>query len=100
MNKERQKVNKYVEPWAKNAFYESKFFYGFSMKKSIIDLFEDEGLVKQIVDMSYFVLQVVKKDVAYILQLGNFFFKKNLNFLLFFSFCKKGLVFKVLLLFF
>ncbi len=100
MNKERQKMNKYVEPWAKNVFYQWRIFCGFSTKKSIIDLFEDEGFVKQIVDMSYFVLQVLKNDVAYNLQLGNVFKNLILNFISFFSFCKKCLVFRVLLLFF
>jgi hypothetical protein len=42
-------------------------------KKSIVGLFEDEGFAKQIVDMSYFLLQVIKKDVVYILQIGVFF---------------------------
>lgn len=56
-------MNKYVEPWAKNAFNEWGIFCGFGMKKFIINLFEDEGFVNQIVDVSYFVLQVVKKNV-------------------------------------
>ncbi len=54
MNKRGQKVNKYVEPWAKNAFNEWRIFCGFSTKKFIIDIFEDESFVKQIVDMSYY----------------------------------------------
>ncbi len=56
-------MNKYVEAWAKNAFNEWRIFCGFGMKKFIINLFEDEGFVNQIVDMSYFVLQVLKKNV-------------------------------------
>ncbi len=63
MNKGGKKMNKYVEAWAKNAFNEWRIFCGFGMKKFIINLFEDEGFVNQIVDMSYFVLQVLKKNV-------------------------------------
>jgi hypothetical protein len=90
VNKGGKKMNKYVEPWAKNAFNEWRIFCVFGTKKFITNFFEDEGFVKQIVDMSYFVLQVVKKDLAYIFRLGNgFFLNFLLNFIFFSRFCKK-----------
>jgi hypothetical protein len=46
-----------------NAFNEWKLFHGFNMVKSIVNMFEDEGLIKDLVDMLLsFVLQVAKKD--------------------------------------
>jgi hypothetical protein len=47
----------------KNAFDEWKIFCGLHTTGSIIDLLEDEYSIKDLVDMlSFFVLQVAKKD--------------------------------------
>jgi hypothetical protein len=47
----------------KNAFDEWRLFCGFDTSKFIIDLFEDEGSIKDLVDMLFsFFLQVAKKD--------------------------------------
>jgi len=56
-------VNKHIELWVKNAFDEWRLFCGFDTSKIIVDLSENEGLIKDLVDMLFsFVLQVVKKD--------------------------------------
>jgi hypothetical protein len=50
-------MNKYAKLWMKNAFDEWKLFCGFDTTKFIVNLFEDEGLIKDLVDMlSSFVL--------------------------------------------
>jgi len=44
-------------------FDEWKLFCGFDTTKPIVDLSEDEGLIKDLVDMlSSLILQVAKKD--------------------------------------
>ncbi len=64
-------MGKYIELWMKNVFDEWKLFYGFDITKFIVNLFEDEGLIKILVYMlSSFVLQITKKMLACILQLG------------------------------
>jgi hypothetical protein len=65
-------------------------FRGFDTTKSIVDLFEDEGSIKDLVDMlSSFILQVVKKDGNFYLNqpstISNHFL--NAYIILFFSFC-------------
>jgi hypothetical protein len=51
-----------------DAFDEWKLFCGFDTTKFIVNMFEDEGLVKILVDMlSSFVLQITKKMPACIL---------------------------------
>jgi len=56
-------VSKHIKLWAMNAFNEWRLIHGFDMAKSISNLFEYEGLIKDLVDMlSSFVLQVAKKD--------------------------------------
>jgi len=62
VNKRGQRMSKHVKLWAMNAFNEWRLFHGFNMAKSIVNLFENEGLIKDLVDMlSSFVLQVAKK---------------------------------------
>jgi hypothetical protein len=51
VNKGGQKVTKHIELWAKNVFDEWKLFCGFDTTKSIVDLSEDEGLIKDLADM-------------------------------------------------
>ncbi len=40
-------MNKHVELWAINVFNEWRIFCGFDTTKFIIDLFEDEGSMKE-----------------------------------------------------
>jgi hypothetical protein len=55
-------VNKHTKLWVKNAFDEWRLFCGFDTLKFIVDVFKDEGLIKDLVDIFYFLLQVAKKD--------------------------------------
>jgi len=69
VNKGGQRVSKHVELWAKNVFDEWKLFDGFNTTKFIVDLSEDEGSIKDLVDMlSSFILQVAKKDDTFYLN--------------------------------
>jgi hypothetical protein len=54
-------INKHVQLWARNAFDEWRIFCGFDIEKSILDFLESEMIVKNLVNMSLFVLQVAKK---------------------------------------
>jgi len=58
----------------KNAFDEWRLFCGFDTSKFIIDLFDNEGSIKDLVDMlfSFFFCKLQKKMAAYILLLGTF----------------------------
>ncbi len=56
-------MSKHVELWAMNVFNEWRSFRGFDTTKFIINLLEDEGLIKDLENMlSSFVLYVVKKN--------------------------------------
>ncbi len=56
-------MNKYVELWAMNVFYEWRVFRDFDTRKFIVDMSKDKGSIKDLMDMlSSFVLQVAKKD--------------------------------------
>ncbi len=73
-------MSKHVKLWAMNAFNEWRLFHGFNMAKSIVNLFENEGLIKDLVDMlSSFVLQVAKKY-------GSLYPPTKYNFLPFFEY--------------
>lgn len=62
VNKGGRKVSKHAKLWEKNAFDEWKLFHGFNTIKSITDIFLNENLTKDLVDMLLsFVLQVAKK---------------------------------------
>jgi hypothetical protein len=62
VNKGGWKVSKHAKLWEKNAFDEWKLFHGFNTIKSIADIFLNENLTKDLVDMLLsFVLQVAKK---------------------------------------
>jgi hypothetical protein len=62
VNKGGRRMNKHVELWAKNVFDEWKLFDGFNTTKSIVDLSEDEGLIRDLVNiLSSFILQVAKR---------------------------------------
>ncbi len=63
VNQKHWKVSKHCELWAKNTFDEWWVFQSFNTQKSIIDLFENEESIKDLVDVLFsFVLQVAKKD--------------------------------------
>jgi hypothetical protein len=63
---------------------EWKVFWNFDMKKFIIDLFENEDNIKDLMDMvSLFVMQVAKKDdnlYPLIIDINTFNFNFNLLF--------------------
>jgi hypothetical protein len=62
INKGGCQASKHVELWARNVFDEWWVFHGFNIEKLIIDIFEDEDFVMNLVEMLCFFLQVVKKD--------------------------------------
>jgi len=96
VNKGGWRINKHVELWVRNVFDEWRIFHGFDTTRSIIDLSKNESYVKDLVDIiSFFVLQVAKKIVAYIFQLGNFY-PLMFQMKLLFYFCNFVLGFKVL----
>ncbi len=67
-------MSKHVELWAMSVFNEWRPFRGFDTTRFIINLFEDEGSIKDLEDMlSSFVLCIEKKMVAYIFQPSNCF---------------------------
>jgi hypothetical protein len=44
VNKGVHKANEHVKLWAKNVFDEWRKFWGYNLKKSIVDLFESEKI--------------------------------------------------------
>jgi hypothetical protein len=62
INKIGCRASKHVELWVRNVFDEWWVFRGFNIEKFIIDIFEDEDFVMNLVEMFFKILQVVKKD--------------------------------------
>jgi hypothetical protein len=57
VNKGGWRVNKHIKLWAMNMFDEWRLLRDFDTRKSIVDMFKDEGSIKDLVDMlSSFVL--------------------------------------------
>jgi hypothetical protein len=52
VNKGGRRASKHVELWVKNAFDEHRLFCGFNATKSIVDIFEDESSIKNLMKMS------------------------------------------------
>jgi hypothetical protein len=58
----------------RNVFDEWRVFHGLNTTRSIVDISKDEFYIKDLVDIfSFFVLEVAKKMVACIFQLGSFY---------------------------
>jgi hypothetical protein len=63
MNKGNHKVSKHAKMWINNAFNECKNLWGFNIEKSIVNLFDNVNVIKELVEMlALFILQVAKKD--------------------------------------
>ncbi len=53
MNLGGRRASKHVELWVKNAFDDWRQFHGFDMTKLIVDLYKNEGSIKNLVDMLF-----------------------------------------------
>ncbi len=81
INKGGCQASKHVELWARNVFDEWWVFHGFSIEKLIIDLFENEDFVMNLVEMFFF-LQVVRKDgiICPLIRLFIYFYVEFVSF--------------------
>ncbi len=61
INKRGCRASKHVELWARNVFDEWWVFRGFNIEKLIIDIFEDEDFVMNLVEMFFFNFTSCKK---------------------------------------
>ncbi len=65
--------NKYDKLWAKNAFDKGRRFWGFDIKKCMIDLYENEDTMKSLVDASLICPSMAKQDGKLYLLARNWF---------------------------
>jgi len=77
-----QKLNKDVKLQSNNDIDECNVFRGFDTKKCILDIFEDETFVEDLVN-KFFFLQLAKEDNLYFPTM--IFFFHLLNFFCFFA---------------
>lgn len=69
LNNGGQKMNKYVKLQTNNDIDECNVFRGFDTKKCIVDVFEDETFVEDLVKKLSFFYNLQKKMTTYIFQL-------------------------------